>query len=287
MASEKSSGSPSPSSGGYHLEGRISGDTQVKIRGIRVDMREIEAAMIKSSHGLLSEAAVSFRRSSEDLTEFLVAHIVFERQLCEEQRNDLVRSLPSSFSLPKYMISAVIIPLQQFPRTNSGKLDRKVIGSLPISQHICNDEDNMPVELSQTEGLLADVWLEVIQKRIIHKSHIVPETDFFNAGGTSLLILHIQARILENLRVKVTVSQLFEASSLGDMARLIEYSHVPLNEPIVWEYETSFSPDYLGWQSSSTPVQRTDCGMVVVLTGSTGYLGRALLGSLIRDTRIK
>ncbi|KAK0506976.1 hypothetical protein JMJ35_010676 [Cladonia borealis] len=111
------------------VEGRI--DTQVKLRGLRIDLAEIEHAILEVAHGELCEAVVSVRKSSLDQPEFIVAHIVWAQT--DNNRRDLgVIQSRLSKRLPKYMCPAAFVSLNKMPTTTSGKLDRRLIADLPL-----------------------------------------------------------------------------------------------------------------------------------------------------------
>ncbi|KAI1090155.1 hypothetical protein F5B19DRAFT_334347 [Rostrohypoxylon terebratum] len=270
--------------GALLIEGRISGDTQIKLRGIRMDLREIEDAIIKASNGSLSDVVVSVRRSTLESPEFLVAHVLFDSKYPEEGREGLLRCLPTLLPLPKYMHPTAIIPLHQMPKTNSGKLDRKAINSLPL-QEIATHEEGHPSELTETERQLRDIWVAVIQEQFKNLRPIISGTDFFHVGGTSLLLLSLRAAIRQSFGVNLPVIDLLEASTLKAMARLINHEEVPL-ETVNWDEETRPSPATLELARTSTQETPRNSG-VVVLTGSTGFLGRTILASLLADNKVQ
>lgn len=62
--------------------GGISGDTHIKLYGVRVDLREIEKAIIETADGMLSEAVVTFHSAAHESPDFLMARVVFDSQCC-------------------------------------------------------------------------------------------------------------------------------------------------------------------------------------------------------------
>ncbi|KAI1457563.1 hypothetical protein F4805DRAFT_174045 [Annulohypoxylon moriforme] len=270
--------------GALLIEGRISGDTQIKLRGIRIDLREIEDAMVKAARSSLSDVVVSVRRSAPGSPEFLIAHVVLHSQVPVDEHESLLRSLPASLPLPKYMCPAVIIPLDQMPRTSSGKLDRRAINALPL-QGIATHEENCDDELTETERRLRDIWITVIHEQFKNTRPIMPDTDFFHVGGTSLLLLSLRAAIHESFGTNLPVIDLLEASTLETMARLINNEEIP-SEIIDWDEETTPNPTILELARTSAQKAPRDSS-VIVLTGSTGFLGRTILSSLLADDKIR
>ncbi|KAJ0115637.1 hypothetical protein J7T55_010460 [Diaporthe amygdali] len=270
--------------GSILVEGRISGDTQVKLRGLRVDLREIESNLLKVADGILSEVSVSARRSSPESPEFLVAHTVLDPARASEGHERFLRSLPGLLPLPRYMCPAMVIPVEQMPRTSTSKLDRRALAALPLPD-LTAHEDGDHAELTQTEAQLREIWQESIPKQITAMHDITPSTDYFHVGGTSLLLPYLQAQILAKFGIRPPVIKLLQFSTLGGMASLVENRPRISREPTVnWEAETALSPAILrSLDKAQDVLSNSSDPSIVVLTGSTGYLGRAILDALIAD----
>lgn len=277
--------------GSILVEGRVSGDTQVKIRGVRVDLRDIETHLLTAAGGVLAEAAVSIRRSSPESPEFLVAHVVLDPAKAPDDTHDnFVRALPGLLPLPRQMRPSVVIPIEQLPRTSSSKLDRRALAALPLPDVTGPEDGDKHIELTETEAKLRDLWLDLVPKQITALHDIAPSTDFFHVGGTSLLLSHLQAQIQARLGVRPPVIKLLQFSTLGGMASLVDNRPRPLSgETVVdWEAETALPPEMLQSLDSAEDAASPPGGpRVVVLTGSTGYLGRAILDALIADAAVE
>ncbi|KAK4235121.1 hypothetical protein C8A03DRAFT_46686 [Achaetomium macrosporum] len=247
--------------GALLIEGRISGDTMVKLRGLRVDLREVENAFVAASEQALSEAVVSVRRATPDSPEFLVAHV--------------------------YMRPAFIIPLDRMPATASGKRDRKAVAALPLPEDDgCQGGDEM--RWTTTEDRLKRVWDDVLGPDIAKVHRITPETDFFHVGGTSLLLLSLQDKIKAEFMVELTLVDLFEASVLNAMAHRIQ-GEMDDWETLDWEKETAVRSRLLELEREKGPLQLIDPNAdskIVIITGGSGYLGKALVRSLIADPTV-
>lgn len=272
--------------GSIVIEGRVSGDTQLKVHGIRLDVREVEGAILQAAREALLDAAVSLRSSLDNRDEFLIAHVVFHPEYPTEQRESFLQALPSRLQLPNYMRPAVVVPLEEMPRTLSSKLDRKAIENLPLPETTWHgDQNERSSSLTPTEARLRDIWADMIpgMRRGLHR--VTSETDFFNVGGTSLLLIGLQAEIREAFNMRLPVVEMFQSSSLGGIASLIEHRDSGPVKPINWNQETALPQAAL--QPSMNPGKVTNDASVVVLTGATGYLGRAILQALIDDDEIK
>lgn len=268
------------------IEGRVSGDTQIKLNGIRVDLLEVEDAILRTAGGCLSQAAASLRCFSDIKREVLIAHAVFRPDYPEEGREVFLRNLVGRIQLPTYMRPAVIFPLDMLPRTLSSKLDRKAISNLPTPEIIWHgDPDVHSSSLTPMEARLRDLWVDLLPglNRFIHC--VTSETDFFDVGGTSLSLISLQAEIRAAFDLRLPVVEMLQYSSLGGMASLLGNQYAAPLRPIDWDHETTLPPAALE-PDGVAGVLLSDASHVV-LTGSTGYLGRAVLDSLIADEQVE
>ncbi|KAI0378982.1 amino acid adenylation domain-containing protein [Hypomontagnella monticulosa] len=268
-------------SGAMLIEGRVAGDTQVKLRGLRIDLREIENALFEIAKGVLSEVVVSARPSSRN-PEFLVAYVVLDQNYPRSKAEKLFSVWQSQLDLPRYMRPAIIIPIDEMPKTNTLKLDRRAISDLPLPEATNAQES----ELNRSEERLKRIWKEVISEKVIKSHSVGPDTDFFHVGGTSLLLLELRARIRAELDVELSLVEMFVSSTLSGMACMIDSQgrQSPPTATIDWDQETQLSPAIL--QSATSPTTTRRESQEVILTGSTGYLGRALLDALIKDPTV-
>ena len=271
------------------VEERI--DTQVKLRGLRIDLAEVEHAILDVAHGEICEAVVSVRRLSLHQHEFLVAHIVHAQT--DNKGRDLIQSRLSK-RLPKSMCPAAFVFLSKMPTTTSGKLDRRLIAELPLSSNghrvEVSDRKEQVVSMTDTETRLNKIWEEILGVR--HK--ITAHTDFFYVGGLSLLLLSLQAHIKKTFNCMMPLVRMFESSTLSAMAQQIDQgvSYDVEADAIDWVKETALPPDLLhlntktAHPSTHTSPKLNTKPKVVALTGATGQLGRALLDALVVEPLI-
>lgn len=229
--------------------------------------------------GSVLEANVSPWRG--DPGNILVAHVVLKPG---SPGIDL-SNLSVSLAVPQFMRPAAVLPLDQFPVTEHGKRDRWTLANLNINL----DQQQIPAEIHLTlaQKRVLSIWEEVAPKQTAGLHQITAESDFFMVGGTSLTLMEVQRRIFEEIGHRVELVQLFESSSLGGMATLIDQqtgAAATDNMRIDWSEETQ-----LGVPTYSTTSQRislADGKLKVLLTGATGFLGQALLRHLVRDDRV-
>ena len=182
-------------------------DHQVKIRGNRVEMAEVEGVL--SEQASVRDAVVTIQddpRGERQLVAYFVCHDGFEA------RAEDLRALARK-SLPDYMIPAAFVRLDLLPRTGGGKLNRKALP--PVDWHA----QQAPLAAPRTaqEEVVAAIWCEVFGL-----SAVGVVDDFFALGGHSLLATQIVSRLRERLGVELPVRALFEAPTVEKLSVLAQ-----------------------------------------------------------------
>lgn len=272
------------------LLGRVDGDTQVKIGGIRMDLEDIETTIARYSPNV-HKAVVSARKSLGSDHQFLVAFLVFADNLPAEDKTRLLQEIPAKLPLPQYMRPAVAFEVESLPTTGAGKLDRRKLDSIPVPSQTetqpAPSEPSSTRKLTDIEQTLRGLWLEVLPSELaaLRSPTIDSRSDFFHIGGSSLSLINLQGLIREKLGVPVALSSLFESSSLAQMAQsLVEQDSPAQQAEIEWKDETALDPTDLALDLAVDPPSGTPS--IVVLTGATGFIGRAVLRRLVEDPRI-
>ncbi|PNP47750.1 hypothetical protein THARTR1_10435 [Trichoderma harzianum] len=255
--------------------GRIAGDTQVKLRGFRVELNDIANTIIRASERIVKDSSVSFRRGQDSSEDFLAAFVVLAAK--EHAVSDgTLEQLRSTLPLPAYMRPARIIAVDELPVNSSGKRDRYALDKLPIPSISSTTESG---RLTETQEKLRGLWLEVVPG--VDASTIGANTDFFAIGGNSLLMVKLRGLIVEAFETEISVFDLFQSSSLGSMASKLQLSEV--DEVINWEEETSVQPLSV---VDGNVLQQVSDDLEVLLTGATGFLGSSILRQLVADERV-
>ncbi len=201
-------------SGGLDLEylGRI--DHQVKIRGFRIELGEIESVL--NTHASVRESAV-FAMNGPDGEPRLVAWLVMKGSASSpaKLRAHLLRKLPD------YMVPAVFVPVDRFPLTTNGKLDRAALPAPDSGTLLAEAEDTFVPPRPGTETDLASVW-----EGVLGRNHLGRNSDFFALGGTSLNALTVLEKVHHGFGVKLPLGVLFDAPSLGGLAARIDAARV-------------------------------------------------------------
>jgi hybrid polyketide synthase/nonribosomal peptide synthetase ACE1 len=263
------------------VEGRSSEDSQVKLRGLRIELQEVEEAIMNQGRGAVKRVIVTLRSYRTSLPETLIAHVVLSNDLGEKDIFDTVHSIRTNLPLPQYMHPSIVIPIDFLPTQISGKVDRQAVASMPLP--LTNEE--LDSNLSTSEKKLANLWYTLVPG--IPTEQLTTDTDFFEAGGNSMLLIRLQAKIYEVFGIKVALVHLFERSTLGSMSSLLEDSPGYTERRFDWEIESSWTPAYsldgdIVMQQSTLPPDKR----VIVLTGASGFLGQGLLQRLLTDPSI-
>ena len=265
--------------GNLFVQGRIAGDTQVKLRGFRIELMEIESVMIKEAAGALTHAIVTLR-GDFDGGQFLVGHIVL-RQGAKEVAKDLISHLKSRLALvlPPYMCPAMIFAIPQMPLSSHGKVDRRLVGALELPTTDISTTHQLD-HLSSTERRLAALWSSLFPYTAM-VDEINREANFFESGGNSLLLVKLQTLIKQEFHDAPRLTTLMRTPILGPMASLLD----DMNQ-VDWDAEIALPSDQITSASITPSKQETD-ELVILLTGGTGSLGRRVLKNLVANTRIR
>ncbi|KAI3401844.1 hypothetical protein diail_8222 [Diaporthe ilicicola] len=264
--------------GAVIFQGRISGDTQIKLRGIRIELEDIESSIIRAASGLIHRAVVSVRN------ELLVGHVEFAPGAQTKNDGQFLRDLRYKLALPLYMIPNMLIPMDAIPLNAHGKTDRRAVGEIPLPTA---SEEKTTFTLTETEQALKSLWIDIVPKDIIKVMSVNDMTSFFEVGGNSLLLVKLQIMIRTRFAAALSLVELFENNTLGAMAAKIA-SAEKLDQTIDWEDETAIDKDLLDKADDSIQhaVSRAGDGATILMTGTTGFLGKHILNSLAADKRV-
>ncbi|KAB8233744.1 uncharacterized protein BDW43DRAFT_310755 [Aspergillus alliaceus] len=266
--------------GQLYYEGRIAGDTQVKLNGIRIDLKDVESAILETSGGEILNAIVTDRRSPD----FLVAHVELKADFPEAERKNFLTYIQQCLPLPKYMCPAMFIPLDHVPLNSHGKLDRRAIAARPLPT-VDGDDQQGDADLSETELALRELWTGCLPEDVVKLTSISATTDFFHLGGNSYLLVRLQRLIRDRFNVSVPVMALYDASTLMAMALKIRNSQSLA--VIDWDTETSVAQSLGASPCAEQPTApRKTTDLTVVLTGATGYLGSRIMKALIASEQV-
>ena len=185
-------------------------DTQVKLRGLRVELGEIESAL--KEYPKVHQAIVTVTERNEQ--KYLIAYVTV-------QSSTIDVSVLKEFlgdRLPPYMIPTAFIALDTIPLTVSGKLDRR---SLPSWQPKGSAE--MVTPRTATEQVIKEIWSSVLKV-----DRFSVEDNFFDLGGNSLLATRINSRLREVFDLEVPLRSLFEKQTVAALSQYVDATQMAL-----------------------------------------------------------
>jgi len=185
--------------------GRVDGE--VKLRGMRIDLGEIESVLM--SHAAVREGAV--QRVEEGGEARLVAYLVPEDGGKADGR-ELRRYLRSK--LPEHMIPARFVKMAELPLLPSGKVNRIALATV---EGVVLSELGMVAPRTAVEQKLAGMWREVLKV-----GEVGVDQNFFELGGHSLLVLQVMVRIRREFNVELGVRTMFEEPTIAELAIEVE-----------------------------------------------------------------
>jgi amino acid adenylation domain-containing protein len=192
--------------GAIEFLGRM--DHQVKVRGFRIELEEIEAVL--EQHPDLRACLVTVREDSGNKR--LVAYLVAAQETVPTV-SELRRFAREK--LPEYMIPASLVFLDELPLTPNGKVDRRALP--PVDEAASGLAEAYQAPRNATEELLAGKWAQLLNLRRVGASD-----NFFELGGHSLLATQVVSWVRACFGVELALRSLFETPTVAELAELIE-----------------------------------------------------------------
>ena len=201
------------------------GDAQVKIQGFRIELGEIEAAI--AEHEQVTETRVVAHTDAAG-TKRLVAYYVTQAgaPLSAHALSEFLTT-----KLPPWMRPSVYLPISAFPLTPHGKVDYAALPSPTVGSAMTGKETK-GTELEQT---VAGVWRDVLGA-----DHVGVDDNFFDIGGTSLLLVSVQAKLQKLFDRRIPVADLFAYTTVRTLSKSLD----------------GCAPDSASWQSAQKQAQK-------------------------------
>ncbi len=183
-------------------------DFQVKVRGFRVELGDIESALNTHIH---VRAAVVLPIQQLDGSIELVAYVTcFLLNVDEASLRQYLQQC-----LPLYMIPSAIVILKTFPLTFNGKVDRQALAKISLAK----DKYPKDESLTSLERQILSIWAEILGR---HKEAIGKHEDFFALGGHSLMLAQVRGRINAEFGVDLSLKTFFLRRTIVEIASEIE-----------------------------------------------------------------
>jgi amino acid adenylation domain-containing protein len=192
-------------------------DQQVKLRGHRIELGEIETAMM-ACEGIRDQVATL--RKDDSGEPFLVGFYTAANDIAPSVlRESLAQRLPA------YMIPRHFERLDAFPLTPNGKTDRRSLASYPLTTKSPDAAANAET-VSATEMEMAHMW-----RKLFEEQPITPDSDFFELGGDSLLLVRLQSMISRKFGVRLEAVDITNHFTLSKLARWVEQRQAAGRDP--------------------------------------------------------
>ena len=240
-------------------------DNQVKLRGLRVELDEIENNM--TSFPGISRAVVLVKETAEE-GQFLVGYYLSKEEV---PTADLKAHLAKS--LTPYMIPKVFMRLESIPMTQNGKVDKKALPE-PVLKR---EEAKVRLPKNETQQAIYEIF-----QHVLGVSALSIDDDFFDLGGTSLSASKVAMLALER-KLPISYADIFDNPTVADLAALVK-SHGNKQEgpaaaeeiPAMEGLEHNVVEEVDGIAKEFEPKR-------VLLSGATGFLGIHIFRELIQN----
>ncbi|ASS75398.1 hypothetical protein CIG75_10620 [Tumebacillus algifaecis] len=183
--------------------GRI--DKQVKIRGHRIEIGEIEEVLL--SHDAVADAVVMAHEDREE-RKYLVAYVVLNAKIVWEQLRRYAGQ-----PLPDYMIPALFVQIDHIPLTQNGKIDWKALPKPEFG----GDDAEFVAPVTPVEQKLAKLWQDVLGVK-----RVGLYDNFFDLGGHSLKVATLASKIHKEFGSNMPIGELFKAPTLQEQSAWLE-----------------------------------------------------------------
>ncbi|MCP4398389.1 MAG: AMP-binding protein, partial [bacterium] len=178
-------------------------DKQIKIRGFRVELGEIEAVVRRQS-GV--KDCVAITRENDSGQKQIIAYLKSENQ--NPETYDLHETISSL--LPPHMVPAGFITLAEFPLTANGKVDTTALQDIEFDS---STENNYVPPQSEIEQQIHNIWCEVIGRK-----KISIEDDFYHTGGDSLSSIQVVC-MASDRGLEFSISEMFEFPTIASISK--------------------------------------------------------------------
>ncbi len=277
-----------------HLEFLGRADNQEKIRGFRVELSEIEAAL-EQHHNV--RQAIILAREDWPGSKYLVAYVVLNRNRSQHTLPQIMPSEVPSLraylqgKLPSYMVPSIFVLLESLPLSANGKVNRRALPAPPLERPTLTEAYIAP--RTPLEITLAELYSKVLSIVAIGAND-----NFFDLGGNSLQTMELIAYVEKKYGVSVRLKEFLAMPSIAGIATLVNQNRADRKSPSEYmSLQQLQSEAAICWQAleqlkqlkqlkqTEQPTQtvaKENSTKDIFMTGATGFLGAFLLQALLR-----
>lgn len=238
-------------------------DNQVKVRGFRIELAEIEGAL-RSCEAIKNVAVIVKKKGN---AEYLCAFYTANQSIPAEELKEYVAK-----RLPYYMVPSVFQCLEHMPVTVNGKVDSRILSEMDVEYRQCYNAPETELQKKLTD----------IMENVLKLEKIGIDDNFFEIGGDSLSVAQYAVEVLAQ-GFKFEYSEVFRYPTVRRFSEyLMQQSKKNNTDAEVSEYNYTKIHNLLERQETNIRSVRTMQG--VLLTGATGYLGIHVLYELLNST---
>lgn len=243
-------------------------DFQVKVRGLRIELSEIESDMC--SYGSISDAVVCVKNIND--RDVLCGFFTSSGRVSIS----LLKKYLSS-RLPNYMVPTYLMQLKEFSYTPNGKIDRKNLPTPTVTTR------EMILPKNDIENKILNIWKEILSIDAISTTD-----NFFDIGGDSLCALKMQLELMK-IGYNIQYGDIFKNTTITDLADFIESRDKDNSDlPTYTKNDFKTINKFIHKNSRFTrlKLKRRELKNVLLL-GATGFLGIHVLAELLKVDDIK
>jgi amino acid adenylation domain-containing protein len=187
-------------------------DDQVKLRGFRIELAEIETALMESSGIRQAVVAVVPRQGAEP---HLVAYVV-----SEHETQPAVSSIRAALlkRLPDYMVPSHVVFIDHIPLSPSGKIDRRALPAVSLAQPPMTDRPPQ----NPKQARIARLWCDALGLETVGL-----DQNFFDLGGDSLRLVKLHSLLRDSLGTALSVTDLFAYPTVRLLANRLDLDDAP------------------------------------------------------------
>lgn len=180
-------------------------DRQIKMRGIRIELDEIENRLLLSGYAKSALVIRHEENGNESLVAFIIKHD-------EQQGPNTINAVEAYLKkhLPDYMLPSAIIEVSEFPLLRTGKINQQELLKALADNSIVNPAD-------ETEEKVLAIWKEILGDKAISVTH-----NFNRIGGNSLSIMRLIGIIYKEFNVRISLSELFNNLTIRKQAEFVK-----------------------------------------------------------------